>query len=694
MKKTFISNGQKVIKNKYYKPDRKLRIHWNSNAVFCHSGYGCQSNLIVYGLLKAGFPIAHTAFYGLQGFPVVLDGLKIYPVIADTWGSDSMLLHSKDWNADINISYQDVWPLNDGMMQKVKNWIPLAMIDSEPVNPGILQRLRLAWKILVPAHFAQDQLAKRSYNSTLIHHGVDTDIYKPMDKKECLKTFGLPEGRFIFGSVAANKDNPPRKSFQEMFDAFIEFKKIHPEAAIFMQTQMGNPAGFPIKEYIKYIGIQDDVFFVDDYSSRFKLDSLSMAKLFNCFDCLLMPSQSEGFGLPLIEAQSCFVAGTKFSTDTLEEWMQRKYSGELITVKTDKGSIECTPEHPFFTNKGWVRAKDLTDEYRLMYNSNYDKEGIFRGNIEQYPRIVENPHNERGGEINGNTIQLSNVDNPKQEIKKTIFNEVDNEKSSLIKRAIGLFSRTDRRRRPSNSEDNEWWEMETNRFGGWRFRKADEIFKGDNNNTFRIYRKKEKWPLFISHNRNIVSAILPNYLAIPDNKKRQDGTSNKVERDTIKSNQIRKDHKRTRRNNKEDKTFEFAKITSIRKRQVRDILVYNTKTRSNTYLANGFLVHNCGVPVLTHNWTTMPETIIEGKTGYSVKTARKRWTNGNNLFAVPDVNDIVAKMHLIYDGDRKQMSKDARDYMLKKYDFTNVLLPQWIEFLEGIEKELQLTENK
>ena len=221
-----------------------------------------------------------------------------------------------------------------------------------------------------------------------------------MDKKECLKTFGLPENLFIFGSVAANKDNPPRKSFQEMFDAFRVFKTRHPEAAMFIQTQLGNPAGFPVKEYLHHLGLDDSVYYVDDYSSVYKLDSESMAKLFNCMDCLLIPSQSEGFGLPLIEAQSC------------------------------------------------------------------------------------------------------------------------------------------------------------------------------------------------------------------------------------------------------------------------------------------------GVPVITHNWTTMPETIIEGETGYAVKTAYKRWTAGLNYFAVPDTQDILDKMELIYKADRKKMSENARNYMLKKYDFENVLLPQWIEFLEGVEKEI------
>jgi glycosyltransferase involved in cell wall biosynthesis len=400
MKDTFISQGCVVKKNKYYKPDRKLRIFWNSNACFCHSGYGTQTNLIVYGLLKAGFPIAHCAFYGLQGFPVVLDGLKIYPVMADTWGSDSMLCHSKDWNADINISYQDVWPMDDNIMRQVKKWIPLTMIDSEPIHPGIIQRLRLAWKILVPAQFAKDMLSKSGFNSEIIYHGVDTDVYKPMDKKDCLKTFGIPEGRFIFGSVAANKDNPPRKSFQEMFDAFKAFHDRHSEAAMFMQTQLTNPGGFPIKEYIHNLGLDNDVFFVDDYASNYKLDSEAMAKMFNCFDCLLIPSQSEGFGLPLIEAQAC------------------------------------------------------------------------------------------------------------------------------------------------------------------------------------------------------------------------------------------------------------------------------------------------GVPVITQNWTTMPETIIEGETGFAVKTAYKRWTSGLNYFAVPDTQDILDKMEMIYKADRIKMGDNARKYMLKKYDFNNVLLPRWIEFLEGVEKDL------
>lgn len=400
MKHIFISEGQEVEKNRFYKPDRKLRIHWNSNGVMCHSGYATQSNLIVYGLLKAGFPIAHTAFYGLEGSSIVLNGLKIYPKIGDMWGADAMIHHSNDYKADVNVSFQDAWPLDPNAMKQVKNYIAYVPIDSSPVHPGVYDRLKQAWKVITFAEFGRKSLADKGMNSTLIYHGVDTDVYKPQDKTECRKTFGLPEGKFWFGMVAANKDNPPRKSFQEVLDAFAVFHKSHPESAILMQTQVNNPTGFPIRDYIKFLGIEDSVFFITDYESMFKLDSIAMSRFFNCLDCLLAPSQSEGFGLPIIEAQAC------------------------------------------------------------------------------------------------------------------------------------------------------------------------------------------------------------------------------------------------------------------------------------------------GVPVITTDWTAMTENIIDNKTGYLVKVGSKRWTAGNCYFGVPDTLDLLKKMDKVFSVDRVEMSKNAREYILSKYDFDKVLLPKWIEFFDNVEKEL------
>lgn len=361
-------NKLPFVPNQYYKPDRKLRILWNSNGVMCHSGYATQSYLIVYGLLKAGFPIAHTAFYGLEGGSIILEGLKIYPKIGDMWGSDAMIYHSNDFKADVNVTFQDAWPLNDQLMRQVKNWIAYVPIDADPVHPGVLERLKQAWKIVTFADFGKQQLAKAGMNSTLIYHGVDTEIYKPRDKKECLKTFGLPEGKFWFGMVAANKDNPPRKSFQEVFDAFKIFLAKHPEAAMIIQTQVSNPSGFPIKDYIKYLGIENNVFFINDYQSLFKLDSEAMSKLFGCMDCLVATSQSEGFGLPIIEAQSCGVPVITTDWTAMTENIIDQKTGLLVKVSAKRWTAgDC-----YF---GVPDTQDIADKMELIYRADRQKMG-------------------------------------------------------------------------------------------------------------------------------------------------------------------------------------------------------------------------------------------------------------------------------------------------------------------------------
>ena len=366
MKDTFISEGQEVVKNRFYKPDRKLRIHWNSNATFCHSGYATQSNLIVYALLKAGFPICHTAFYGLEGGSLVVDGLKIYPKIGDMWGSDAMIFHSEDYKADVNVSFQDAWPLDPNMMKQVKNWIAYVPIDSNPVHPGVYDRLKQAWKVVTFAEFGRKSLAELGMNSTLIHHGVDADVYKPLDKQDCLKTFGLPSDKFWFGMVAANKDNPPRKSFQEVLDAFKIFHDNHPESAIIMQTQVNNPSGFPLKDYIKYLNLEDSIFFISDYQSMFKLDSPAMAKFFNCLDCLLAPSQSEGFGLPIIEAESCGVPVITTDWTAMTENIIDQQTGYLVKVSAKR----WTAGNCYFAVPD---TKDLLDKMENIYKADRKK---------------------------------------------------------------------------------------------------------------------------------------------------------------------------------------------------------------------------------------------------------------------------------------------------------------------------------
>lgn len=48
--------------------------------------------------------------------------------------------------------------------------------------------------------------------------------------------------------------------------------------------------------------------------------------------------------------------------------------------------------------------------------------------------------------------------------------------------------------------------------------------------------------------------------------------------------------------------------------------MYNLGTSTGTYEANGFLVHNCGTPVLGSSFGAFTETIEHGENGYRCRT--------------------------------------------------------------------------
>lgn len=262
-----------------------------------------------------------SCFYGLEGgvvkwtpddkrfekFPITC-----YPKIGEAYGGDAMKLHGDEWKAHITMGYQDVWVMNPNMVKDAKPWIPCIPIDYDPCPPPILSIVNLANRIISVSRFGHKMLSDKGYFSYYIPNGVDTSIFKPMDTWEMRKNFGLDkigvtQKSYIFGMVAANKDMPPRKSFQKVLDAFLKFKQNHPreDVFIFFHSLLKFPGGFDVIKYAKFLGIDKFVLNLTPYDLLIRLKPKDVAQLMNTFDCLLAPSTNEGFGLPIIEAQAC-----------------------------------------------------------------------------------------------------------------------------------------------------------------------------------------------------------------------------------------------------------------------------------------------------------------------------------------------------------------------------------------------------
>lgn len=295
--------------------DRRLRMLISTNAPWSNSGYGQFAKDLLSRMRDDQWNIALSAFYGLDGSPIHYSDapfdknpLLCYPKMAHPFGSDAMLAHGRHFGADVVFTFQDVWSLDPQHLAQLKErpvWIPILPVDQEPTPPNLLAMLPYAYKIITFSRFSQKALEKSGFSSTLILEGVDTNVFKPLDKAQSRAFFGLPADALIVGMVGANKPDGgvPRKGWQEALDAFKLFHNNHPEALFFYESnQIG---GFPIKEYASMLKIGKSIFHLDEYISIFHAGSEVMAKMYNAFDFMIAPSTTESFGLCVPEAMAC-----------------------------------------------------------------------------------------------------------------------------------------------------------------------------------------------------------------------------------------------------------------------------------------------------------------------------------------------------------------------------------------------------
>ena len=377
----------------------KLRILMTSNASWATSGYAQQCAEIMPLIREELEPLAlaQNNFFGQMGGKFILDNIVQYPVINHTYGSDGMVLHSKDFNADVNLSLMDTWVLNPQDLQQVKRWIPITPIDHDPISQPVIQVLKFAYRIIAMSKFGQKQLANAGFSSTYIPHTVDTEVFKPMDKATRKRESNIPEDSFLVGMVAANKDVPPRKSFQEVMDAFKMFLAKEPKALLYIHSNPEFPGGFNFKQYADFIGIGDRLLIPDNYQMTFNTAKENMAKIYNCFDVLLAPSISEGFGVPIIEALACGVPVITTDFTAMSEHIEQFKNGYKVKVAykrfSPQGSYMGIPDvNDIAYALDWVRKADrekLGKASRDFAVKNYDTRMIFDTKWKPFLELVE-----------------------------------------------------------------------------------------------------------------------------------------------------------------------------------------------------------------------------------------------------------------------------------------------------------------
>ena len=308
------------------------RLLWHSNAAWCRTGYGQQTALFAPRIRDLGHDMALSANWGLSGSMFQWEEMPVYPS-DDAWGQRMLPQYAHHHRADLVITLMDMWVLEGRRMRDLKMlcWTP---VDHHPIPPKVL-KFFVDHPDATPvamSRFGQRMFKEAGMDAAYVPHGVDTGIYCPGDRQVGRDRMGFPDDAWIVGVVAANKgNNPPRKAFPQLLQAFAEVRKQVPEAHLYMHTDLVGQRGVHLAKFADQLGIPAGAIrAATPLQLELGAPDEAMVDMFRAFDVLALPSYGEGFGVPLIEAQAC---GTPVVTTDGTAMRELRGAGWLVDAE-------------------------------------------------------------------------------------------------------------------------------------------------------------------------------------------------------------------------------------------------------------------------------------------------------------------------------------------------------------------------
>jgi glycosyltransferase involved in cell wall biosynthesis len=284
-----------------------MRILIASNAPFCNTGYGTQTNTICKILLRLGHEVAVLSQHGLMGATLDWEGVRIFPPgHGDTWGGNIIRAHVQAWRANLVINFHDLWALPRGYGEQIPvPWVGLFPIDHDPPAPRQVDWARAVNVPVVYSRFALEAMDKVGVRCEYVPHAIDTDTFCPGDKEGARERLHWPKESFIAAIVASNKG--PRKAYPHNVEAFARFAERYPalDARLYVHCEYMRSDGYDIPALAEALGITKRVMYVNRYKYAVGLTESYMVDVYRGADVLLAASHGEGFGLPIAEAQAC-----------------------------------------------------------------------------------------------------------------------------------------------------------------------------------------------------------------------------------------------------------------------------------------------------------------------------------------------------------------------------------------------------
>jgi len=384
-----------------------------------HTSYGTIIYELWSRLLKSGeFDVEQHAWFNISSLDrgvkvpwklyttkigTVADGKRGF-IKADQWGEQSFEEVLQATKPDI------VWCLGDVYMSKYMDQyrphykfklIRWTLTEGEPIDRSNIPYIQEADRTVAITHYAAEkwkEISGEDYD--VIHHGVDTDVFRPVSLEERgnireeVAADDLTNEDFLISYVGRNQARKrPWLPFEIVhylrsgawgWDANGNVQRLEWDPVA--RTHKHNNKNIvkwapevPAKLWLHSVddgtrwrydkleqewNISRDVIRTVGYSDRQGIATDQMAKIFQMSDVLSMLSGSEGFGVPIIEAAACGIPT-----------VYTKYAGhgEIGKICKGKGVGYTGWEPAVISHVRWVYP-DVNEAIEAFYEIHRDKE--------------------------------------------------------------------------------------------------------------------------------------------------------------------------------------------------------------------------------------------------------------------------------------------------------------------------------
>lgn len=275
----------------------------------------------------------------------------------DPYCFESAFFVIQHFQPDIVITINDIWgmyKLNFLKNRKNFKFISYLAVDSECFPASIktnetintMQYISLTDKVVVFTDWAKDTINKTAKivlnkefdNIHVIPHGVDITKYNGLNnpKQFVRDFFNLdPDKVFLIGSVNRNQ---PRKRL----DAVIQTLRIlidkyeKPDGKKFMvhfHCAIEDSHGWDLPWLINYYGVQDRVILDPNLKPGQGVPDHILNYIMNSYDVHFAPTNSEGWGLSIIETMACGVPNVISDYSAHGDWAKDAALKARISAK-------------------------------------------------------------------------------------------------------------------------------------------------------------------------------------------------------------------------------------------------------------------------------------------------------------------------------------------------------------------------